>query len=67
MDAARRSHIALVTTGGTIAMRYDPQAGGGVSALEADDLLRLLPDLPVTLESESVSLRLQDATCLAPT
>ncbi|MCD6290548.1 MAG: asparaginase [Anaerolineae bacterium] len=52
--STRRPHIAIVTTGGTIAMRHDPQAGGGVPALEADDLIRLLPELPVTLESAAV-------------
>jgi len=54
MNTFRQPHIAIVTTGGTIAMRYDPQVGGGVPALEADDLLRLLPDLPVTPEGVSV-------------
>ncbi len=54
MNAATRPHIAIVTTGGTIAMRHDPQAGGGVPALEAEDLLRFLPELPVTLESTAV-------------
>ena len=47
-------HIVIVATGGTIAMRHDPQAGGGVPALAVDDLIRLLPELPVTLEGVSV-------------
>ncbi|HEY64033.1 MAG TPA: asparaginase, partial [Caldilineae bacterium] len=50
----RSPHIAIVTTGGTIAMRYDPQAGGGVPALEADDLIGFLPDLHISLESRAV-------------
>ena len=54
MTGIRSPHVAIVTTGGTIAMRYDPQAGGGVPALEAEDLIGFLPDLPVTLESTAV-------------
>jgi L-asparaginase len=39
--------VAVVTTGGTIAMQYDTAAGGAVPALAGADFLRALPpDLP---------------------
>jgi L-asparaginase len=40
--------IAIVTTGGTIAMQHDAAAGGAIPALAGADFLRALPgDLPV--------------------
>lgn len=52
MDPRRR--VVVVTTGGTIAMRHDPAAGGGVPALEASDLFAFLPDLGIALEGVAV-------------
>ena len=37
------SRVAVLTTGGTVAMRHDPVAGGAVPALSAADLTALLP------------------------
>lgn len=37
--------IVLVFTGGTIAMRHDPVAGGAVPALAGRDILALVPEL----------------------
>lgn len=37
--------IAVITTGGTISMRYDPQKGGAVPALTGDELLQMVPGL----------------------
>jgi L-asparaginase len=36
--------VAILTTGGTVAMRFDPQAGGAVPALSAAELAEILPD-----------------------
>jgi L-asparaginase len=46
--------IAVLTTGGTVAMRHDPQAGGAVPALTAADLTALLPSSAPQLEVEEV-------------
>ncbi len=54
MGTTKLAHVVIVTTGGTIAMRHDPGAGGGVPALEAEDLIRFLPELPFTLESTAI-------------
>ncbi len=47
--------IAVVTTGGTIAMRYDVAAGGNVPALNGRELLDHLGPLP-----SEVTLRLEE-------
>lgn len=38
-----KPRIVVLTTGGTVAMRHDPQAGGAVPALTAADLTAVLP------------------------
>ena len=49
--------IAVLTTGGTIAMRYEESAGGAVPALGADDFTAALPDgLPPLRVEELVNL-----------
>ena len=47
-------HIVILTTGGTIAMRYDETAGGAVPALGSADFRAALAQLPVTLTTEEV-------------
>ncbi len=37
--------IAIITTGGTISMRYDARLGGAVPAVSGDELMRLVPGL----------------------
>lgn len=37
------AQVAILTTGGTVAMRYDPAQGGAVPALHAADLTAVLP------------------------
>ncbi|MEY4940103.1 MAG: hypothetical protein RIQ93_1838 [Verrucomicrobiota bacterium] len=37
--------VKLLTTGGTIASRYDPEKKGFVPALSGDDLLAVIPDI----------------------
>ena len=38
-------HIAVITTGGTIAMRYDPQKKGDVPAVTGQELIEAVPSL----------------------
>lgn len=47
-------HIAILTTGGTIAMQYDAGAGGAIPILGADELTAVLPSGLPQLEVEEV-------------
>lgn len=47
-------HIAILTTGGTIAMQYDAEAGGAIPILGADELTAVLPSGLPQLEVEEV-------------
>ena len=50
-------HVAILTTGGTIAMRHDAAAGGAVPTLSAADLKAALPaGLPEVRTEELVNL-----------
>jgi L-asparaginase len=48
------SRVAVLTTGGTVAMRHDPQAGGAVPALSPDDLAAVLPAGAPPLATEAI-------------
>ena len=37
--------VVVITTGGTIAMKYDPRAGGAVPAVTGDELVNAVPPL----------------------
>lgn len=37
--------IGVITTGGTISMRYDPALGGAVPAVSGDELLQMVPGI----------------------
>jgi L-asparaginase len=47
--------VAILTTGGTVAMRHDPEAGGAVPALGAEDFEAVLPEEAPELVTEEVS------------
>ncbi|MDH7485424.1 MAG: asparaginase [Anaerolineae bacterium] len=47
-------HIVILTTGGTIAMRYDETAGGAVPALGGADFRAALADLPLAITVEEI-------------
>lgn len=50
-------HVAILTTGGTIAMRHDAAAGGAVPTLGAADFMNALPEgLPGLRTEELVNL-----------
>jgi L-asparaginase len=46
--------IAVITTGGTISMRYDARLGGAVPAVSGDELLQLVPSLDAVAELELI-------------
>lgn len=46
--------VVVLATGGTVAMRHDPAAGGAVPALSAEDLLALLPEGAPDLAFEQI-------------
>ncbi len=46
--------VAVLTTGGTVAMRHDPVAGGAVPALGAGELTAVLPSVAPELAVEEV-------------
>jgi L-asparaginase len=48
------SRVAILATGGTVAMRHDPEAGGAVPALNAEDLSAILPGEAPDLVFEQV-------------
>ncbi|MGD1993943.1 MAG: asparaginase [Anaerolineae bacterium] len=48
------SQVAILTTGGTVAMRHDPDAGGAVPALRAEDFEAILPPEAPELVTEEV-------------
>lgn len=48
------SRVVVLTTGGTVAMRHDPQAGGAVPALRAADFAALLPPESPQLVTDEV-------------
>ena len=57
--------VAVIFTGGTIAMRHDPDAGGNVPTLGADTLLASVPDLDDIAEIVPVEWGLVPASHLS--
>jgi len=56
-ESARNGRVVVVTTGGTIAMQHDDEAGGAVPQLGAEDFSRALPsDIPALRIEEFVNL-----------
>ena len=58
------ARIAVVFTGGTIAMRHDPSSGGNVPALRGADLLASVPGLDSLAEVEPIDWGLVPASHL---
>jgi L-asparaginase len=54
-DASNPSlpNVVVVTTGGTIAMKYDPASGGVVSAVSGKDLIEGVPGLDKIADIEA--------------
>jgi L-asparaginase len=59
------ARIAVVFTGGTISMRFDPQAGGAVPALDGAGILARTPGLDAIAEVEPVDWGLIPASHLS--
>jgi L-asparaginase len=58
------SRVAVVFTGGTIAMRHDPSAGGAVPTLDGSAILALTPGLGAIAEVEPIDWGLVPASHL---
>ena len=56
-DLVRKPHVKILSTGGTICMKIDPETGGAVPALSGDDLVATVPGLDgaADVEVEDVS------------
>ncbi|MCD4775697.1 MAG: asparaginase [Candidatus Aegiribacteria sp.] len=58
--------VVVVTTGGTIAEKYDPATGGVVPAVSGDDLLAAVPGLSSVAHIEVVEFRNIDSSQMTP-
>src|SRR2546422_11770161 len=59
VEASEKTRIAIVFTGGTISMRFDPIAGGPVPMLSGHEILAQVPGL-----DEIAELTTSDFACL---
>lgn len=59
-------NIAVVTTGGTISMRYDAKLGGAVPAISGDELLHMVPGLDKVARLELIEFSNQPSCHLTP-
>ena len=58
--------VVVVTTGGTIAMKYDPASGGVVPAVSGKDLLKAIPRLGKIANIETVEFSNIDSSQMTP-
>ncbi len=58
--------VVVVTTGGTIAMKYDPASGGAVPALSGKDLMMVVPGLGKIAIIETVEFCNIDSSQMTP-
>ena len=59
-------HVAVVTTGGTIAMKYDSTTGGAVPAVSGADLIEAVPGLDSIATIETVEFSNIDSSQMTP-
>ena len=52
MNGKQKGKILIITTGGTIAMKYDEKIGGSIPALDGKTLLSSIQNFPVLKELE---------------
>ena len=52
--------VVVMTTGGTIAMKYDPVTQGLIPAVSGDDLIEAVPALREIAEVEVVEFRSEE-------
>jgi len=58
--------VVVVTTGGTIAMKYDPASGGVVPAVSGKDLIEAVPGLDKIAEIEAIDFCNIDSSQMTP-
>lgn len=58
--------VVIVTTGGTVAMKYDPASGGVVPALSGKDLIAAVPGLGKIANIETVGFCNIDSSQMTP-
>ncbi len=63
----RLPRVAVITTGGTISMRYDPKLGGAVPAISGEELLQMVPGLREVAELELIEFSNLPSCQLTPT
>ena len=66
MMNAQKARVALICTGGTISMRFDPVSGGVIPALSGEALLALVPDLMELAEIRVVNISLLPGPHMTP-
>jgi len=59
-------HVAIVTTGGTIAMKYDSTTGGAVPAVSGADLVEAVPGLDSIATIETIEFSNIDSSQMTP-
>jgi L-asparaginase len=59
-------HVCVITTGGTISMRYDAELGGAVPAVSGNELLGLVPGLEEVAGVELIEYSNQPSCHLTP-
>jgi L-asparaginase len=60
-------HICVITTGGTISMRYDATAGGAVPAVSGNELLAMVPGMEQVATLHLIEYSNQPSCHLTPT
>ncbi|MEO8289113.1 MAG: asparaginase [Chloroflexota bacterium] len=58
--------VAVITTGGTISMRYDPALGGAVPAVNGDELLEMVPGIGDVASLELIEFSNKPSCHLTP-
>jgi len=59
-------NVVVVTTGGTVAMKYDPASGGAVPAVSGRDLIAAVPGLEKIAAIETVEFSNIDSSQMTP-
>lgn len=65
-ETTQLPHVVVVTTGGTIAMKYDSTTGGAVPAVSGADLIEAVPGLDSIATIETVEFSNIDSSQMTP-
>ncbi|NCD32081.1 MAG: asparaginase [Spartobacteria bacterium] len=66
VNESERARIAILTTGGTIAMKADPQTGAAVPSVSGDALIEAVPALTNIADIEVISICNIDSSWMSP-